>query len=47
MGNDQPIEERVEAQLREDGKTDTFWGTQDEHGHAVTKEDGELSLSTR
>ena len=31
-----------DAQLREDGKTDTYWGTQSDHGHAVTTEQGEI-----
>ena len=31
-----------DAQLREDGKTDTYWGNQSNHGHAVTDDKGNI-----
>lgn len=31
-----------DAQLREDGKTDTYWGNQSDHGHAVTDDKGNI-----
>ena len=35
-------ESKDEINLREDEKTDTHWGTNEQHGHAVTNEDGNV-----